>query len=301
MDIAKRATGSTAPDTITIHPLQEVAECAYFQQIERLVWGSEDADVVPTHILVTIAKNGGLVLGAFAEDGPESTGGMVGMALGWLGTGRDPAIPDTPPKLKFCSHMAAVIPEWQGKRVGLRLKLAQREHVLAQALTDWITWTYDPLFRANGVFNIHRLGATCNTYMRNIYGEMTDALNRGAPSDRCQVDWRLTSAHVAQTLDDHTPHPTWDASNLEILPSATNAAGFAVPGAPEFVGHGRPLAVPIPSDITAVRRGNHALSLAWRFYLRTVLEAAFAAGYTMVDCVHLPQHGWRYILVREYL
>jgi predicted GNAT superfamily acetyltransferase len=251
--------------------------------------------------LVTLAKNGGLVLGAFAEDGPPSTAGLVGIALGWLGVGVDPATPDASSKLKFCSHMAGVIPAWQGKHVGLRLKLAQRDFVLAQGLTDWVTWTYDPLFRANGVFNIHRLGATCTTYMRNIYGEMTDELNRGAPSDRCQVDWRLNSAHVVQKLRPNATHATWEPDNLELLHSTTNAAGFAVPGEPAFVGDGRPLAVPIPSDIVAIRRGDHGLSLAWRFYLRAVLEEAFGAGYTMVDCVHLAGYGWRYILVREYL
>ena len=28
---------------------------------------------------------------------------------------------------------------------------------------------------------------------------------------------------------------------------------------------------------------------------------AFAAGYTMVDCIHMPEHGWHYILVQEYV
>jgi predicted GNAT superfamily acetyltransferase len=201
--------------------------------------------------------------------------------------------------------MAGVVPAWQGKHIGLRLKLAQRAYVLAQGLTDWMTWTYDPLFRPNGVFNIHRLGATSTTYMRNIYGEMTDELNRGAPSDRCQVDWRLTSPHVVQKLQvdsgEHSAHPTWAPDILEILPSAVNVAGFATPGEPTFTGEGRPLAVPIPSDIVTIRRSDRELSLAWRFYLRSVLEEAFGAGYTMVDCIHLPSHGWHYVLVREYV
>jgi predicted GNAT superfamily acetyltransferase len=186
--------------------------------------------------------------------------------------------------------------------------LAQRDFVLAQGFTDWVTWTYDPLYRANGVFNIHRLGATCTTYMRDIYGEMTDELNRGVPSDRCQVDWRINSPHVLRRIAmhaggaaSHTHHATWDVENLEILPSATNDAGLTTPGAPEVVGDGRPLAVPIPADVSAIRRSDRELSLAWRFYLRSVLEEAFSAGYTMVDCVHLPNHGWHYILVREYL
>lgn len=290
-------------NAITIRPLKDVEACGYFQEIERLVWGSEDVDIVPTHILVTLSKNGGIVLGAYAPDGPESTGGMVGVAMGWLGTGVDPATPDAPPKLKFCSHMAGVIPAWQGKHVGLQLKLAQREYVLAQGLTDWITWTYDPLFRANGVFNIHRLGATSTTYMRNIYGIMTDELNRGVPSDRCQVDWRLNSPHVAQRVQ--TPasaaHHTWEPDNLAILPTQVNAAGFATPIAASLPNDGRPVALPIPSDVVAIRRNDRELSMEWRLYLRALLEEAFDTGYTMVDCVHLPDHGWHYILVREYV
>jgi predicted GNAT superfamily acetyltransferase len=292
-------------DFITIRPLNDVEACGHFQEIERLVWGSEDVDIMPTHVLITLAKNGGLVLGAFAADGPASTGGMVGVAMGWLGMGIDPALPDSPPRLKFCSHMAGVLPAWQGKHVGLRLKLAQREQVLAQGLTDWMTWTYDPLYRANGVFNIHRLGATSTTYMRNIYGEMTDELNRGVPSDRCQVDWRLNSPHVVQKVQAHAgapvPQPTWEPDHLAILPTQINAAGFVTPVTRTLPDDGRPLAMPIPSDIAAIRRADRALSLGWRLYLRALLEEAFDAGYTMVDCVHLPERGWHYILVREYV
>ena len=298
-------TAPTTQDGITVRALKGVEDCEGFQRVTAAIWGGDVADQIPLHVLITIGKNGGMIMGAFADDGPAETRGMVGMTLGWLGTGVDPADPGAPPKLKFCSHMAGVLPAWQRKHVGLRLKLAQREAILAQGLTDWITWTYDPLYRPNGVFNIHRLGATCTTYIQNLYGVMTDALNSGVPSDRCQVDWRIRSAHVAHILqpptDTHVPHADWHPENLEILPSSTNAAGFAVPGEPTFVGQGRPLAVPIPGDIGAIRRNDQQLSLAWRIYLRTVLEAAFAAGYTMVDCVRLPEHGWHYILVREYV
>jgi predicted GNAT superfamily acetyltransferase len=296
---------SSAQDGMTIRALKGVEDCRNFQQVTGTIWGGDTADEIPLHVLITIGKNGGIIMGAFAEDGPAETGGMVGITLGWLGTGVDPATPGAPPKLKFCSHMAGVLPAWQGKHVGLRLKLAQRDAVLAQGLTDWITWTYDPLYRPNGVLNIHRLGATCTTYIQNLYGVMNDDLNRGVPSDRCQVDWRISSPHVVQKVqppaDTHSPHPDWEPDILEILPSSTDAAGFATPGEAEFEGKGRPLAVPIPGDISAIRRRDQELSLAWRIYLRTVLEAAFATGYTMVDCVHLPDHGWHYILVREYL
>lgn len=285
---------------IHIHRITDLEGCRHFQMLDRLVWGSEPLDLVPNHITVTVVKNGGLLLGAFAADGPTETGGMVGAAFGWLGTGVDPARPDQGPRIKFCSHMAGVLPAWQGLHIGLRLKLAQRREVLVQGLTDWMTWTYDPLYRRNGVFNIHRLGATCSTYVRNMYGELQDVLNGGVPSDRCEVDWRLTSPHVLHELEPRRPTHAWDGAMLQLLPATLDARAFAVPGDPALAFDGRGLAVPIPDDIAAIRRADPDLARAWRLYLRAVLETAFAAGYTMVDCVHLGAHGWRYILVREY-
>ena len=126
--------------TITIRPVKNVQGCFYFQELERRVWATEPIDVVPNHVLVTVIKNGGMVLGAYAPNGPEATGGMVGAAFWWLGTGVDPqAAYPAPSRLKICSHMVGVLPEWQGRHVGLRLKLAQREIVLAEGLTDRIT------------------------------------------------------------------------------------------------------------------------------------------------------------------
>ena len=74
MDLAKPSAASS----ITIRPLQDVAAYEHFQQLERRVWGSDAVDIMPVHVLATLAKNGGLVLGAYDADGPESTGGLVG-------------------------------------------------------------------------------------------------------------------------------------------------------------------------------------------------------------------------------
>lgn len=284
---------------ITIRPITTAEEAAHFQEIERRVWISPEVDVVPTHVLITVAHNGGGVIGAYADDGPPELNGLVGVALWWLGVGRHPVSGQE--QVKACSHMAGVLPAWQGHRVGLRLKLAQREMILAQGVTDWVTWTYDPLYRPNGVFNIRRLGATCNTYKRNIYGVMQDALNRGVPSDRCQVDWLLTSPHVLYDIDSHRRRIDWDLGAMHILPSVTRADGLDAPVETELPLDGMPLAVPVPDNIAGIRARDTELSMTWRLYQRTMLEAAFSAGYTMVDCIQIPAHGWHYVLVREYL
>jgi predicted GNAT superfamily acetyltransferase len=59
---------------------------------------------------------------------------------------------------------------------------------------------------------------------------------------------------------------------------------------------GAPLLAPIPDDIAALRRADAGLGLAWRLAMRETLTAAFAAGYRMVDCVLVAEHGWHYLL-----
>ncbi|CAN5648336.1 GNAT family N-acetyltransferase [soil metagenome] len=282
--------------TITIRPINTVEHCQYFQEIERRVWASEDLDIMPMHVLITVAKNGGVFLGAYASDGPAELEGLVGMTIGWYGIGTNHITGRQ--QLKFCSHMAGVLPTWQGRRIGLALKLAQRVAVLEQGLTEWITWTYDPLYRANAVFNIHRLGAVCDTYYPNHYGAMNDALNAGAPSDRCQVDWYLNSEHVVQAIEedaDTTHNAKRSEEKRQILPT-TPSGDFRQPHAIDLRLDGAPLAIPLPDDISAMRRADQALGLTWRFYLRETLQKAFAAGYVMVDCIELLGQGWHYLL-----
>jgi predicted GNAT superfamily acetyltransferase len=303
---------------IVVRPVETLEQCEHFQRVEQRIWGSDEESIVPQHVLITLARNGGLVMAAWAEDGPPELEGMVGIVAGWLGAA---PLPGSPPgaaaRLKFCSHMAGVLPQWQRRRVGLRLKLAQYEWVRAQGLTDWMTWTYDPLQRANAVFNIHRLGATCRTYIRNLYGEMTDVLNAGGPSDRFQVDWWLGSPRVQQAtaraaaqlaLEDSAqgggPLPAPQSHELQRYPglhvTPTRAAGpFRAPVDLLPPLDGAPLALPLPDDIGAIRRSDRALALAWRAWLRGQMERAFTAGYQVVDCLHVAGHDWSYILAPD--
>ena len=277
--------------------LKDAEECRYFHELERRVWRNPDSDMVPIHVLVTVAKNGGGLLGAFADDGPPEMGGMVGAALWWLGTDGTEAN-----KLKVCSHIAGVLPEWQGHGIGRRLKFEQRRLVLEQGLAERITWTFDPLFVANGVLNLHRLGAVCNTYFRNVYGELGDAINKGTPSDRCQVDWHLRSTRVeraaqGKVASDAALSGAKDAEEgLTILETEATSSGFRKPIEQELSLGGAPLAVPLPDDIAAMRKQDGELARVWRFFVRRTFEEAFSAGYWITDCLRLADRGWYYIL-----
>lgn len=280
---------------IEIRPLYTVQDCTHFQTVQRRVWGSEDeVDVVPIHVLVTHAKNGGMLLGAFAPDGPLETGGMVGIAFGW------PAFVNVQgqPQLKFCSHMVGVLPQWHGQGIGLRLKLAQRQILLAENQIEWMTWTYDPLQRINAVFNIHRLGATCTTYIEDAYGTMDDEFNAAMPSDRFQVDWHMSSPRVQQVLADNGQSTDWQTAPLQILTTQPLSSNPKIrqPGHAELVVDERPLAVPLPESVGALRQ-EAGLLMDWRLYLRQAMSQSFAAGYSVVDCVRLADLGWHYMLM----
>jgi predicted GNAT superfamily acetyltransferase len=290
--------------SVTLRRLDSVEDAEHFSRLEQLIWSSPPEECVPIHVTITVIRNGGGLIGAFADDGPAETGGMVGLTFWFPGIGvpstgaRSGAGDSAAPALKMCSHMAGVLPAWQGQGVGLALKLAQRAAVLEQGATDWVTWTYDPLFRTNAVFNIRRLGAVCNTYRANWYGVMRDGINAGVPSDRCQVDWWLTSARVVSRLarpEERTQPSTWP--DAQRLPTTTTGGWPAPLDAPLRL-DGAPLLAPIPDDIAAIRRADGELGLAWRLYLRETLTQAFAAGYVMTDCTLLAGTGWHYVLTQ---
>ncbi|MER3467266.1 MAG: hypothetical protein C4312_01280, partial [Thermoflexus sp.] len=200
------------------------------------------------------------------------------------------------------------LPEWQDKGIGYRLKRAQREAVRNQGLR-LITWTYDPLESRNAYFNIAKLGAVCNTYLRNAYGELHDALNRGLPTDRFQVDWYIASRRVATRLSQGhyalsralfeqagavLVNPCrFDERGLPIPPEA-----FATPDVAFWL-------VEIPHRFQEVKRQDPGLARAWRFHTRELFETAFALGYLVVDFLRDQEAGSPprsfYALVRAHL
>jgi predicted GNAT superfamily acetyltransferase len=261
-----------------IHPLQTLDEFHAAEELQRAAWGSADIDIAPLHVMLTIAKNGGVVLGAFAHDQ------LIGFVYGFVGiTHRADA------KLKHTSHQMGVLPAWQSRGVGYALKVAQREAVIQQGLR-LITWTYDPLESKNAHLNIAKLGAVCNTYIRDYYGELRDDINLGLATDRFQVDWWITSGHVEAQL---ARRRTSLSSYLKVGVMILNAVMWDERGLPvcadpiELLPPDRFL-VEFPADFQAIKRADNALAIAWRLHLRALCETAFASGFTVVDWVHEP-------------
>jgi predicted GNAT superfamily acetyltransferase len=83
---------------------------------------------------------------------------------------------------------------------------------------------------------------------------------------------------------------------MQILPTKLTAAGLPEPIVQPLQLDGRPIAMPLPDDVGALRQRDNQLLIAWRFFSRDVFEQAFGGGYALVDCAKLADRGWRYIL-----
>ncbi len=279
---------------IFIRALKDAAEFHRCEELQRQVWGMEDISVVPLHLLLPAQKNGGLVLGAFDEQGT-----MVGFVFGFLGmTGQG--------QVKHCSHMAGVLPGYQGQQIGYRLKLAQREHVLAQGL-DLAPWTYDPLEGTNASLNIGKLGVICRTYLPDVYGDTGIQLHLGLPTDRFEVEWWVRSQRVEERLGSHLGKLTLDKA-LDMGAERVNRTEFdgrgllrserddRTPGAEAVL-------IEIPADFQAIKSADMGLAREWRAQTREIFESCFGAGYVATEFISEVQEGRRrnfYLLQRDF-
>lgn len=221
---------------ITFRDLSGMAEFRAAEDLQRAVWGEGDLPD-PADLMMVIQAEGGLVGGAFAG------GRLLGYVFGF--PTRETGVQH--------SHRLAVLPEARGLHLGVRLKVYQRRWCLDLGITH-VRWTFDPLRLVNATMNIHRLGATSDTYLPDYYGEMA-GINSGLASDRLLVDWDLASA-VSSALAEGRPRP---------MQSAT------------------PLDVTLPEDLEALTRNDPAQAQSLRFDLRHALQAAFAQGRRIVD------------------
>lgn len=250
---------------IEIRPVESYDEYLACEELQRVVWG--DFGVVPHHMLLIANKSGGVCLGAFDTAAPGAP--MAGFVFGILGRGRDG-------QLKHASHMAAVLPAYRDVQVGERLKWAQREAVLAQGLA-LMTWTFDPLISRNARLNIAKLGAVCRTYLPNHYGPEPEDPRGELPTDRFQVEWRLDGERVARRAAGG--HRLTTGAELRALAPLANPDPVEPVDAPA----GDSFLMQIPAEIEALKAVDLPRARAWRYQVRALAEAAFAAGYSVTD------------------
>ncbi|MFN8458340.1 MAG: hypothetical protein U0401_27420 [Anaerolineae bacterium] len=270
---------------IIIRPVETIEDCQLIEQLEMTIWGKDSIEI-SSHLLRVIALEGGVVLLAF--DGERA----IGFSFAFPALTADNHV-------KLISHQTGVLLPYQSSGLGYQLKLYQRQEALARNF-DLITWTFDPLQSRNARLNLGKLGAVCSTYKRHFYGDMTDALNRGLPSDRFRVDWWIASKHVVRRLAGDAAEsvdPTTDCPLLN--PGATLQHGFLVPPATFDLPQTSLCMLQVPPDLPSLKTHSPELALHWRLHTRAVFEACFSRGYTAVNFFRRDDRNY-YVLQKDW-
>ncbi|CAN5860004.1 hypothetical protein BH23PLA1_BH23PLA1_26040 [soil metagenome] len=243
---------------LTIRRAESPEDYQSCQDAQRRAWSlSDESYIVPIATLVGANRHGGLVLGAFRPDGMA-----VGVSFGFLGR--------IGTRLGLYSQLTGMVPEYQGKGLGRRLKQAQFDWAVEQGL-EVVGWAFDPLQAGNARFNLDTLGATCGQYIDNMYGPRNDPLNSGVPTDRLIAEW-----------DPHPqPRPHLPDDPIPILPQL---AGWTEPEGPLVL-------LEIPADIQRLRWEDPAAAEQWRSQVRHGLTTAFAQGYRAVGTIREDVEG----------
>jgi predicted GNAT superfamily acetyltransferase len=252
-----------------IRVLTTPAEFNQLPDLEVAVWGLPARDVVSGNIVRAITLNGGVAHGAYVDDR------MIGMSLAL------PAFRNR--KRLLWSHMAGVLPDYQGQGIGFALKQAQREWALKHGY-DEMRWTFDPLQRGNAHFNLHLLGCYAENYHVDFYGQMEDAINVSAPTDRLEAVWKLKDERVKQLAAGNLP--TLYRGKIENVLLYNRVSVPTVAPLDNTVEQTN-IFIEIPRR---ARELTHAQMIEWRLALRDMLQFALASGYRVIDLVERDDH-----------
>jgi predicted GNAT superfamily acetyltransferase len=286
---------SPAKSGITIRDLETFEDLKQVEAVEREVWGLSDLDTTPLTLTIATHAAGSIWLGAF--DG----GKLVGFAFGLLGIEHGRAI--------VHSHMLAVLEPFRNLHLGYKLKLAQRERVLALIINGAriteMTWTFDPLQSRNAHFNFARLGVVSAEYKIDFYGPETSSILHRNGTDRLWVKWPLSSRRVQDRLLSKDNR----VEMLDSLRTLTPLIQFNANACPARADLSAALqrqriAIEIPSDIVSVEMKDSSLAREWREATRWAFSAALNAGFIVSEfcrAVRGKQGPGAYLLERSKL
>ncbi|GAA4717333.1 GNAT family N-acetyltransferase [Brevibacillus fulvus] len=250
---------------ILLKKLTSKQELDEMEELERKIWS--DDSVIPLHMTLTVAKFGGLFLGAY--DGEK----MIGFLYSF------PGFTDGQPHL--CSHMLGFLPEYRKQGLGVAMKWLQREESRKLGHAK-ITWTFDPLETVNGYLNIHKLGGIVRSYLPNCYGELNDEMNRGLPTDRFLVEWFIDSNRVERYQQTGQEPIPWETIP-QILPYQVNGQGLPVPADSDRTLADNRLLLAVPAHFQAIKRTDFALAAAWRQATGALFPYYFDKGYCVTE------------------
>ncbi|MBA4185699.1 MAG: GNAT family N-acetyltransferase [Acidobacteria bacterium] len=267
-------TTATETSSIVIRDVSGQAEMRAVEELQKEVWGLPDLDVVPLSQLIAATAAGGVLLGAF--DGEI----LVGFAYGFPGYEHGQAV--------HHSHMLAVKPAYRNFNLGQKLKIAQRESVLAQGI-NVMTWTFDPLQSLNAYFNFNKLGVVSDRYFINFYGEDAASFLHRNGTDRLWVTWLLSSHRVSERsggINNAAPEIQSVVPLVQVEKDDSPRLNNSTKGL-----SGEYVLIEIPADINELERQNSELASAWRVATRVAFTKALASGYLVENFYRRSRDG----------
>jgi len=243
--------------TVCVRPLTSVEDGRACVELQRHVWGWDQADVVPATLLHVVEFVGGLAAGAF-----DQHGALLGFVFGISGV-RDG-------HLAHWSHMLGVRESARNIGVGRMLKEYQRNTLAARGITR-IYWSFDPLMAKNAYFNLNRLGAKVVEYVPDMYGTTESPLHYGLATDRLVVCLETGGrASAPLNLPTHDRLPIMTA--FPRLSDVTMSVGDRNP---------ETALIEIPADVLEVMSRSPATAHTWRLAVRDHFQWAMARGYAI--------------------
>jgi predicted GNAT superfamily acetyltransferase len=263
--VLKAASPARASE-LTISLVDSEPEARATVQTLAKIWPRHDGkEPLPPELAWVFAHSGNYV--ALARSGGEPVGAAIGFR------GED----DDGPHLH--SHIAGVVPPWQGSNVGYALKQHQRAWAMQRDI-ERITWTFDPLVARNAYFNVVKLGASLTRYYVDFYGPMDDGINDGDETDRCLATWRLSGPHAMAAAEGQFAPADLDTHRRA---GAVDVLSVNASGAPALIASTAPVRLlQLPRDIVAMRTDEPVLAREWRLALRQALVSAFDDGLEVV-------------------
>lgn len=255
---------------VQIEALRSMRHFQACEEIQLEVWGKL---AVSAELLKVTQQHGGAVLGAVCS------GQVCGFVYAFPARYRGHWV--------HWSHLMAVRSEARDRGLGFRMKRLHRRLALAQGIRS-ICWTFDPLQSRNAKLNISRLGGEVDEYIPDCYGKFPSLIEKGLPSDRFVVNWRIGTARVLKRLRARRV-PRSPLLLPHINETVTNDDGLLEN---RQVNHSLLLPrvlVEIPACPERMREDAPRLALRWRMETRGIFERYLRRRYRVADFVR--EHG----------
>ncbi len=273
--------------TITIRPLTHGGDMAALEHIQRTVWGDAADELIQAQMLMAIAHNGGLVLGAFDDET------LVGGAVAFLGTASNDETRPAMANLQMHSRWAVVLEPYRNQGIGTRLKAAEYEFCSRRGIR-LMTWVFDPLHGESANISLRKVGAVVSRYYPSFYGAEGDAVPPGS-GGHFQADWWLTGSRARERMKGGRRPLTLEQyldGGVRILNPTTLGQHMLPEPSSEFVEPESVLGlIEVPSYYRRIEQGEPALARAWREHSQMVFSLVLDNGFLLTDFLNEPYQG----------